>query len=269
MNFELTKANIGIIVIIIITSILTIVWSSANATSINLPLEPITGSINGKYLNQVITIEIQKSCIISKTCPSYDFLLKQKLDTSKIQSGKFSNKTGIYLRETTQISNEIYLYSFEPYQIILNPSYSLAVHSKLIRIVPSLDNYILDDGLNKINNTRILHTLRYTDTQCTESIISGKDWLKTLADTISFMRNNCNQKFTLIDDTKIIIDNQTQLDYTTSQKYKEDLWKEQIKKSYNENKIGNDNSTNKSVTEDKDPKYVPPITPPFDYSKYR
>ena len=270
----LTKSNLLTICILIVVSVLTIVWVNANAESVNLPLQPISQNIDTGYLKNIIGISLSKTCLTlvklnNTTCPSYEQLIKMGYDQSSPRSGKFIIKDKIIEREYTKVRNEGIYYLNTPDVNIVDPSYLLSLKIKTILIEPSMKSYILPEDNSKINNTRIIHKERYVNDLCNRATISSNQWQKTLDDTLKYLRSGCSIEFKNTID--VIIDNQTKTDITTSQKYKEDNFKNQVKITYkNKSYIGsNDNSTNPSVTEDKDPKYKPPVTPPFDYSKFK
>ena len=270
-----SKSNLATLVILIIISILTIVWVNANAETINLPLTPVTKNLNTGKLNNLIGIWISKTCIsqiVSNktiTCPSYEQLIQNGYDHSSPHSGKFILKNSLLQREFTKIRNEAIYYLNISNSTIVDPSYLLSLKIKTITIEPNMPTYLLVTDMNKINNTRTLHKDRYVDPQCNTAVISSINWKITLPDTIRYMQNNCSGE--LVNTKYTINDNATNTDITTSQKYKEDKFKQQVKLDYkNVSKIGtNDKTINKSVTEDKDLKYIPKTTPPFNYSKYR
>jgi len=268
-----SKSNLFTIVILIITSIFTIVWINANA-EINLPLSPITNNLSSQFRSDIVGITLSKTCISlvklnSTLCPSYDNLIQLGYDQSTDKSGKFVYKNGLLQREYTKVRNEIIYYLNLQNVTVVDPSSSLSQKIKTIIIEPSIKSYLIASDMSKYNNTRTVHKDRYVNPQCSIGTISSANWLITLPDTIRYLRNNCSGE--LAQTLTTINDNSTATDIKTSQKYKEDKFKNEAKNKYKTvSHVGtNDNSTNKSVTEDKAPKYVPPVKPPFDYSKYR
>lgn len=249
-----------------------IILPHADAESINLKLQPIKGPVQGPYLDHTIVISLSNSCLASiklnnTTCPSNDIL--RQLDTSKSQSGVFTTIDTITQRKQNNLENEERLYSFEDNNIIVDGSFRLQIKFKTIYIVPSLDHFLDKTNLTKQNNTRIVYKDLNVDEKCRVATMSAKDWKKTLPHAISYLRSNCNDKFIMLEYRDVILDQITEFDITTSQKYKEDEWKDNLKKTHKDYQLGNDTTLNRSVYEDRDPKYVPPSTPPFDYSKYR
>lgn len=196
---------------------------------INLELSPINGSITGKYYDATISISLSDSCIALNTldnspCPSYKLLYDNKLDTSKIQSGEFKVIDGIFKRKASNIKNEEQLYAYEPYNLILDPSYRMQLKTKTIYLVPSLDSYIPQDAKIKVNNTRTVFMDRIIDDNCRIATLSSTNWKFTLADTIYLMRNNCDTKYTNMITKEIITDNSTEIDITTTSQYKYNQW---------------------------------------------
>lgn len=270
-----SKSNGITLIILFIVSILTILWVNANAESVNLPLQPVSHTIDTAYMKNIVGISLSKTCIkqiqlnTTVTCPTYEQLIKLGYDQSSTRSGKFIIKQGILQREYTKVRNEAIYYLDIQNATIVDPSYLLSLKIKTIIIEPSLKSYLLPSDMVKLNNTRLVHKERYINSQCTIATISSNNWQTILPDTIHYLRQNCSGE--LLNTLDKIIDDTTKTDITTSQKYKEDHFKQETKIKYkNKSFIGtNDNSTNKSVTEDKDPKYIPPKTPPFDYSKFK
>ena len=97
------------------------------------------------------------------------------------------------------------------------------------------------------NNTRIIHTDRYVDS-CFDAVINADTWLKTLADTVQYLRSGCTG--TLLGSVYNMTDSTVQHDIGTSSKYKQQQWMKEAKEKYKTSHIGNDNSTNPSVIED-------------------
>src|SRR3990167_440925 len=203
--------------------------------------------------------------------PNYHDLLALNLDNCNARiSGDFKTVDGVYQRDTSNLLvNNAKFYQIKDYLICIDPPRELRTRVHMIYLESQLDIYKTRDQLVKFNNTRTLSEQRYIDEKCTEAVIGAENYLKLLADTIHVMRNDCDYAKSTFNHIITIIDNATNTDISTSQKWKEDIWKKSIKESHKEYKVGSDNSTNRSVTEDKDPRYIPPKTPPFDYSKYR
>lgn len=193
------------------------------------------------------------------------------IDTSNRKiTGDFGYVDNLYQRLPSAFKSSAGIYNFnDTFQIFIDPPSDVLNKVRIITIENNLDTYITHDQMKKIDNQRQISKYRYVDERCRNISIGGNTWLQTLADSIEYIRHNCDEKFTNYKTVFTITDNSTITDISTSQKYKEDKWKESVKETHKESKIGHDNSTNKSVTEDKDPKYVPPVTPPFNYTKYK
>jgi hypothetical protein len=230
-----------------------------------------------KTLNNSIGIAISKQCktmIVNNfpsNCPNYETLMALNLDNSnRLVSGDFGFMDGMYQRLPTKFKSSVGIYTFDStFRIFIDPPGDIAKKVKMITIENNLDTYITPHQMKKIDDQRIVNKYRFVNMGCTEIVIGGNTWQETLADSISYLRNSCDEKFTNFKTLFTIDDPITITDISTSQKYKEDIWKKESKETHKQYKIGSDNSTNRSVTEDKDPKYIPPVTPPFDYSKYK
>lgn len=239
--------------------------------SINLPLEPIQ-NINPTFRSDIVGIYLSKTSIAlvklnSTSIPSYEKLLELGYDKSKPISGKFIFKNGYLQREFTKVNNELVYYINNKNMTIIDPSEKLSKKIKMIIIEPSLKSYILHENMVKTDNTRIVHKDIAINITCTIATVSSYDILIRLPVIIKYLQNNCTGEFIEIRD--IIKDATTKTDISTSQKYKEDKWKQETKANYKVSKIGTDKNINKSVTEDKEQKYRPSVHPPFNYTKYR
>ena len=185
---------------------------------------------------------------ITTACPTYAGLLALNLDSSKKESGIFSFFNGYYHRGSPLLKNDDKLYDLNSYNIIIDPSPVMTKRIKTITIQPSLNNFLLDDGSIKINNTRIIHKDRYVD-NCSHATISAVTWINTLSDTINYLRNGCVG--TLLNSVDNFTDSTTVTDITTSAKWKHDQWIKEAKEKYKTSHIGSrENGTNKATIED-------------------
>jgi hypothetical protein len=203
---------------------------------------------------QTIGIKLGNTCItmiknnITTTCPTYAGLLALNLDSSKKESGIFSFFNGYYHRGSPLLKNDDKLYDLNSYNIIIDPSSVMTKRIKTITIQPSLNNFLLDDGSIKINNTRIIHKDRYVD-NCSHATISAVTWINTLSDTVNYLRSGCVG--TLLNSVDNFTDSTTVTDITTSAKWKHDQWIKEAKEKYKTSHIGSrENGTNKATTED-------------------
>lgn len=227
-------------------------------------------------LNNSIGITISKQCKTmlinnySTNCPSIESLVALNLDTSnRLISGDFGFKDGLYQRLPTKYETSVGIYTFDQtFRIFIDPPGDIAKKVKMITIENNLDTYLTSAQMKKIDDQRVISKYRFVNGGCSESTIGGNTWLETLADTVEYLRHNCDEQFTNFKSIYTIDDPITYTDISTSQKYKEDNWKKDAKESHKSYQLGNDTTVNKSVTEDRDPKYTPPKTPPFNYTKY-
>ena len=258
----MTLKNKAIIILLVLISLFVLSLISASAeTKIN---NSIGIAFSKVYLTQLK--------LDSDMHPNYYDLVNLGLDNcNKQMSGDFKEIDGVFQRDTSNLlTNHWKFYTYhKDYLICIDPPAEMRSRVNMIYIESSLNTYKLKEQMIKENNTRQVSIDRYINKFCNTATIGADDYLKLLADTIHLLRNNCNYKISTFNHIVTIVDNSTVTDISTSQKYKEDTWKKDIKESHKEYKLGSDNSTNPSVTEDKNPKYVPPVTPPFDYSKYR
>jgi len=228
-------------------------------------------------LSKSIGIADSKQCItmiknnFTTSCPSIKELYDLGLDTSNQDiTGKFSYYDGLFQREFPVLAFHFRYYDLiDEFNIFIDPPNDMRDRIKTITIESNFDNYLLATDMIKQNNTRTIHKDLWVNYGCTQATINANTWKITLPQVMEYLRHDCNEQFIKLESINTIFDNQTLTDISTSQKWKEDNWKEQVKQTHKQSKIGNDTTINKSVYEDKDPKYIPPVTPPFDYSKYR
>ena len=210
-------------------------------------------------INSNVCITMNKAGINS-TCPDYkDFIL---LDTSNTDiSGKFTtDDDGYFHRDLTAMKNSYRAYDFDnKLHLFIDPPREMISRIKLIEIRPNFDTYMDHSKLAqfqefqyidyKVNQTigdvtqvktiqvlnqtqdygRILYHDRYANESCTHIIINADKLQILLADTIHYVRNNCDERFTGYVTKEIIPINATYQDITTSQKYKDDKRLEFIK----------------------------------------
>lgn len=233
-----------------------------------------TVNIAHASLSEAIGIADSKNCInmlkhnFTTNCPGIPDLLKLNLDNSNTKiSGGFKKIDGIVQRDKPLLVNhyQIYRYDRTPQLFFIDPPSDMRDRIKMIIIESHFDTYLLDTQMFKANDTRTISKDRYIDSSCRNAIIGADNWRILLPDTITFMQHKCDESFTKIKTLKKISDNRTNTDISTSQKYQLEKWQKEVKISHKVSKIGNDKTINKSVTEDKDPKYKPKIHPPFNY----
>jgi hypothetical protein len=191
-----------------------------------------------------------KAQIENTKCPSYEFLMALNIDTSDYRSGSFGwDKNNVYTRGAALLKNDHLLYDFNDYNVIIDPSATMSTRIATITIQPNLGIYTMAADMDKVDNKRVLHTDRYIE-DCYRATITASTWLSTIDDTIFFMRNGCEGYLggTVIE----VEDPVTETNVAESSKYKYDQWLANIKEEYKEYKIGGDDNTNPSVTEDED-----------------
>lgn len=231
---------------------------------------------NAETVNNAIGIDFSKTYtthlkINPDLHPTYDDLLSLNLDNSDRRiTGDFITKDGITQRDNPSMINHWRYYKYSTnYLIFIDPPSDMRDKLKMITIESNLDVYLDKSQMTKQDNVRHYNIDRWINKSCTKAIIGADDYLRLLSDTVYLMRNNCDYSKSVFKHQMNVTDDATYQDISTSQKYKEEQWKNEIKSTHTESKIGKDNSTNKSVTEDKVPKYVPPKTPPFNYTSVR
>ena len=261
-----------------------------------LGVENSTISVKGK---KIILIQLSAKCedmIIhhyNTTCPSYKQL--RYLDSSKTEiSGQFNVTDGFYHRMPPIYKESWRYYDHDSTQrIIVDPPLGMSDRYPLILIESNFDIFLQAEsksmkqqfivtnntkssdawgknstyyGLKKmlppISNIgeRVYFHDRWVDAGCKNAIINSDNGTKLLLDTIKYMQSGCTE--TEFDNTIKVVKNYTEQHVETSQKFKHDKWVESVSTDL---KINNDNSTNRSVTEDRMPKYMPKVHPPFEY----
>mgnify|MGYP001282426386 CR=1 FL=1 len=183
------------------------------------------------------------------TCPTYAELKALNLDTSKKESGLFSFYDGYYHRNDPLYKNDDQLYNLKDYNIFIDPSQAFHGKIKTITIQPNFNDYLLSIDMKKENNTRIIHQDRYVDA-CTDATINADTWIKTVADTVHYLRGGCVG--TLLNSVYNVTDSTISHDIGTSSKYKQAQWMKEAKEKYKTSHIGNDTSVNPSVITDED-----------------
>ena len=205
--------------------------------------------------SNTVGIFLASTCIsamknnLTSPCPTYASLMALNLDNSKKESGVFSFFDGYYHRGKPVYKNDDQLYNVTDYNILIDPSSSFSGKIKTITIQPNFQQYLLPSDMKKENNTRIFHKDRYVDS-CTDATISANTWIKTLADTVQYLRSGCTG--TLLGTVGNVTDSTVQHDISTSSKYKQAQWLKEAKEKYKTSHIGNDNFTNPSVISDED-----------------
>lgn len=191
---------------------------------------------------------------ITTTCPTYKQL--RQLDSSLPEiSGKFQIDNGFYHRGPSPLQNSWKFYNSDPtIRIIVDPPAGMGERIRLITLHPNFDTYLLPEsdklkndytfmnytttennfGVNKtftkINvtktfytsentNTRVIFHDRYVDAKCKESTVNADKWRLLVADTVDYMRNDCDESHTSFVSKEIITMPLSVQDISTSQKY--------------------------------------------------
>ena len=211
--------------------------------------------IIGVDLSQGCITQIKAN--LTTDCPTY--LDLRSLDSSKQEiSGYFKKENGYYERDNPILQNSWRFYDKDPTpRIIIDPPNGMGERIRLITIQDNFDTYLLPDSTVMkqnyviLNNTstydgwgnstnyskldksvqiqawdntasRIIYHDRYVDEYCKHAVINADKWLMLLPDTIDYMRNNCDESHTSFNHKEIVIQNLTNHDITTSQKYKDE-----------------------------------------------
>ena len=165
-------------------------------------------------------IAVSGACV---DCPTVEELNLVFPDTSNQQvSGEIINGT----RGPSPMNNHYEWYRYEDRNVIwLDPPGDILTRGKLIIIENDVQPYKL--GKNStlmVNNTTILGDKRWVSDGCNKSIIPKDNWMLYLGDTLRFMSNNCDPKYTTIDTILEVKTEKSFQDITTSYKYKLDQW---------------------------------------------
>ena len=252
---------------------------------------------------KIVLIEISNKCMTmikngyNTTCPSYSNLRKFDSSDEKI-SGKFKVVNGFLERQEPPLKESWQQYKHDKLdRVIIDPPLGMSSRYPLIVIESNFDTFLqvqsmtqkqeyvmlnqtrLPDAWGRSGNyTELVRTINipvadnagsrtyFKDVfveRCHDAIINADKWQILLPLVIDHLNNGCISN---LDNTYQVMQNYTIHDISTTGKWKLDQWKQQISR---ELKIGNDNTVNPSVTEDKMPKYKPKVKEPFDYSAYR
>ena len=208
----------------------------------------ITAPINNKQIiydsslsvglaDRNIGIVLSKLCItmnqnnFTSTCPSYEELLP--LDSSNTDvSGGFEYVNGDYTRMKAPYENSERWYDKDSQmRIFVDPPGTMASKIKIITLHPNFDTYTGAEGVTVSDGeiTRVVYHDRWVDSKCNKATVNTDKLLELLADTIFYLRNDCNSNATSFVEKEIITTNATDMDITTSQKYQDDKRLEYIK----------------------------------------
>lgn len=201
------------------------------------------------HLVKKIGVNLSQTCItmiknnLNSTCPTYKDMIS--LDSSDTDiSGKFTTDGSFFHRDEPNRQQSWRYYDFDDtIRVFIDPPKGMAERIKMIEIQPNFDNYFITDSMEQqsefelidvvINATkfkkavtiqvknqtqdygRIIYHDRYVDS-CSKAVINADKWEILLADTINYMRNNCDESHTSFIEKEIIHPNYTSIDITTS-----------------------------------------------------
>lgn len=227
----------------------------------------ITSGVDLTNLAKKIGITITDTCItaiqnnVTNPCGvTYKDLIT--LDSSDTQiSGKFAtDKNNFFHRAEPKYKQSWRAYdSDESLRIFVDPPSGMAQRMKMIHIMPNFDTYLIA-GKTKIdekyeyvdytvtkgtgNNTsskviqvlnktqdyaRVLYHDRYVDDRCMKAMINADKLDILLADTINYMRNNCQEEHTSFVNIELIPIDFTYIDITTTASWQYNQWMEHVK----------------------------------------
>jgi hypothetical protein len=220
-----------VIPVLLIIACLTVIITipSTHATHENVNLVSI-------YLDNTC-ITMLKANMTGHYCPSYwDLTFQTGWDQSIKGSGTFAwQEDGLFFhRGSPEYKNVHRLYQYEEFRTLIDPPASIVERSKNIVIANKLPEYIPKGEYVKEGNHRVVGLDRYVDESCEYAIISGELWQLLIADTIYYMRNDCNDDYTNFSDTYLQEDKVSTMDRTTSYAYKYNEWLERAKEQCKE-----------------------------------
>ena len=226
-----------------------------------------TNSTGTYSLTKKLGINLSKTCLImiqnnfTSPCPSYRDLLILDNSIYKFSGNFTTDENGFFHRVDPVIDNSWRLYDFDDTpRMFVDPPSGMSSRVKLITIHPNFDTYmirgdnvqlqqykIIDVEITKYlgnlskteiiqvrNQTqeaaRIIYHDRYVE-NCNSAVIDAADWKLILADTINYLRNNCNEAFTEFDPREVIIDIKTEIDITTSPNWQHKQWLDRMKET--------------------------------------
>jgi len=203
-----------------------------------------------------IGIKLSKNCEtmlknnMTTNCISYKNIIT--LDSSDTYiSGKFVTDNGFFHRTKGAVNNDCHVYPKKQFVIFVDPSQHCINRIKIITIENNFETYTVpgervqheeynyvDYIVNKtygnktefktiqiLNKTqdfgRVLYHYRWIDDNCRTATLNAANVTKMLADTIHFMRSDCDESQTSFITKEIIPIVTTPQDYTTTQDYAE------------------------------------------------
>lgn len=209
-----------------------------------------------------IAVRLSTTCITAlengliSECPSYKQLVILDTSDTKI-SGKFTtDDNGFFHRDKAPIDNSWRYYDLDDeLRVFIDPPQGMAERVKTITIQANFDTYFVQNDMTVdskyelvdvvINGTtyqkaktvqvyekvgdfgRVIYHDRYVD-NCKHATINAEKWEMLLADTIHYLRNNCDESHTSYQEREVIYANNTSIDLTTSPNWNYFQWLEEV-----------------------------------------
>ena len=183
----------------------------------------LISSHTGAGAASFISIIPSEACRASPNCPSIS-ALAAKYDTSdRKKSGDFVLKKGEWVREKPQLKNHWLFYQNQT--VFIDPDREVLKRSKQIVIEPPVHMwYKLEKDKKITNNTFTDYHNRFIDS-CSFARIAYDPFL--LNDTVNYLKSDCKVK-SEYDEKKVTKKPYTKQDISTSYKWKDAKWREQV-----------------------------------------
>lgn len=192
------------------------------------------------HLNKKIGIVLSKTCLtmiqnnIDSTCPTYKDLITLDSSITEI-SGKFTtDENGFFHRSEPLQKNSWRLYDFdEEIRIFVDPPQGMAERIRTITLHPNFDTYLITNDLSEGsfgsegNYTRIVYHDRYID-NCKQATVNADKWQLLLADTIHYMRADCNPDHTSYQEREILNATKSEYNPESSPNWNYFQWLEEV-----------------------------------------
>ena len=208
-----------------------------------LDQEPVIMPSKLNHLVKKIGIVNSQICItmnqagINSTCPTYKEMITLDSSITDI-SGKFTTDDNGYFHREKPTNPLLYRFydTDSQLRLFVDPSIDESVRMKIIEIAPNFDTYYdranmleyatvnYTDSIGdftKIEQHQVVYHDRFVDKRCQHAIINANVWEILLPDTIHFMRNNCDDKFTGYITKELILINSTEYNAADSPAYQE------------------------------------------------
>ena len=175
-------------------------------------------------------ISISKTCYTihryapvnsTSPCPTYEAIMLLYPDTSdQDYTGKFIYKHNMLQREMSKEGHkDIYRYKKDSV-LFIDPPNDIQNELHMIRIESSMDFYKPKGGVGSKIMDGVLYQsdTRYIDS-CKNAVIAAKNWINLVGDTLNYMRHGCDDDYTEYNFLRVINQNLTEIDITTSNKW--------------------------------------------------